>query len=132
MIGIDTNVLVRVLIDDHKAKKQCEQARSLLLKHEKTLITDTVLIETIWVIQRAYSIKKPQIISTIERLLLQSTLVFDDKNTLENALETYRSHAFEFSDALILTKNQEKQCSLYTFDKKLSKHASATHLNQTE
>ena len=64
MIGIDTNILVRVLVNDTDALEQCNKARMLLLKHKKAFITTVVLVETIWVIQRAYKVGKKRTIKT--------------------------------------------------------------------
>jgi len=130
MIGIDTNVLVRVLIDDKNSQQQCENARALLLQHDKIFISTIVFIETAWVLQRIYKVKKDPLILLIERLLLQSKLILENRPLIEKALTLYRLENFDFSDALILSRNQEKKCHLYTFDKKLGKHSSAVYLNK--
>ena len=38
MIGIDTNVLVRILVDDKGALEQCQKARALIRQHDKVFI----------------------------------------------------------------------------------------------
>lgn len=130
MIGIDTNVLVRVLVDDVNAPEQCQKARALLMQQDQVFIHTVVLIETIWVLQRAYDVKKHRVLVLLNQLLLQKILVFESKPLIKEALNLYRTGNFEFSDALILASNDVKQCQLYTFDKKLGKHALATDLNK--
>lgn len=130
MIGVDTNVLVRVLVDDVSAPEQCKKARALLIQQDTVFIHTVVLIETIWVLQRAYSVNKEQILVLLNQLLLQKTLIFESRPLVETALNMYRADNFEFSDALILASHDVKQCQLYTFDKKLGKHSLATDLNK--
>jgi predicted nucleic-acid-binding protein len=58
MIAIDTNVLVRVLVNDPNAKEQCQLARDLITSHGKVWVCRIVLIETVWVLQSTYSFTK--------------------------------------------------------------------------
>jgi len=46
MIAIDTNVLLRYLLEDEVV--QSNKATKLITGTEKVLVTDVVLIETIW------------------------------------------------------------------------------------
>lgn len=48
MIAIDTNVLLRYLLADDE--QQYSKARNLITSHPPVLITDVVLVETIWII----------------------------------------------------------------------------------
>lgn len=130
MIGIDTNVLVRVLVDDEKATEQCRKARALLIQHDKVFISRVVVTETVWVLQRAYAVGKDQILTYLNRLLLQKELVFEDRPLIERACEIYRGETFGFPDALILASHETRQCLLYTFDKILAKYTQARNLEQ--
>ena len=130
MIGIDTNVLVRVLVDDEKAAGQCRKARALLIQHDKIFISRVVVTETVWVLQRVYAVGKDQILTYLNRLLLQKELVFEDRPLIERAYEIYRGETFGFSDALILASHEPRQCLLYTFDKTLARHTQARNLEQ--
>ncbi len=48
MIGIDTNVLVRIVYDDLSAPEQCEKARSLVSStYLPLLVNNIVLVETV-------------------------------------------------------------------------------------
>ncbi|MDQ5908993.1 MAG: hypothetical protein QG599_1087 [Pseudomonadota bacterium] len=68
MIAIDTNVLVRVVVDDPDAPDQCQQARELLLTQGSAWITQIVLIETVWVLESAYGLSKAEIVNVLERI----------------------------------------------------------------
>ncbi len=130
MIGIDTNVLVRVLVDDPGAVRQCEKARAFLLKQDKVFISTVVLVETVWVLQRAYAVRKNHIIKVLMELLQQKSMVFEVRRLIENSLVIYQAERIEFSDALILAAHDAKQCHLYTFDKKLASYTNASDLSR--
>ncbi len=129
MIGIDTNVLVRVLVDDKQAASQCHKARALLRAHNKIFISTIVLTETVWVLQRAYGVDKNDTVNLLDRLLIQKAIVFENRPLLETAIDIYRKGTSGFSDALILAAHHAKACRLYTFDKKLARHESVTDLS---
>ncbi|PIE41509.1 MAG: PIN domain nuclease, partial [Gammaproteobacteria bacterium] len=64
MIAIDTNVLLRYLLQDDKA--QAAKANLLIRDAEAILITDVVLTETIWTLKgKRYNLSKEQIIDVI-------------------------------------------------------------------
>jgi predicted nucleic-acid-binding protein len=65
---IDTNVLVRLLIDDKDAVEQTQLARQFLKRVKQVYITQIVQVETIWVLERAYKIPKNELISILKRL----------------------------------------------------------------
>ena len=129
MTGIDTNILVRILVDDAKAIKQCKTARDFVSKLDKLFICTTVLVETVWVLQRAYGVEKKQILEILQQLLLQNSLIFEDEQLIEKATDKYQTNKFGFSDALILASNSLNNSHLYTFDKKLGKHSLVTLLS---
>lgn len=128
MIGIDTNVLVRILADDANAMQQCQKARDFVTQQDKVFISSIVLVETIWVLQRAYAVDKKQILDILNQLLLQKHLIFENRLLIEKARDIYQVESFGFSDALILAGNKVKECHLYTFDKKLGRHVDASLL----
>jgi len=130
MIGIDTNILVRILVDDKGAVEQCKKARVLLVQHDKIFISTVVLIETVWVLGRAYSVGKEQILNLLNQLLLQKALTFENRSLIERACEIYRNDKPGFSDALILAAHETRQCVLYTFDKTLAKHVQARSMEK--
>jgi len=128
MNGIDTNVLVRILVDDAKAMEQCKIARDFVIEQDNIFISSIVLVETVWVLQRAYAVEKTKVLEILNQLLLQKALIFENRSLIEKAIDIYQVEAFGFSDALILASNAIKNCHLYTFDKKLGKHALASQL----
>lgn len=121
MIAVDTNVLIRILIDDPGAAIQMQSARALLLKSEVLYVTQIVQVETVWVLESAYGFDKPAICRILEHLLEHPQFQLQSANSFEAAATLFRQHAADFSDCLILTESTSQNLQLFTFDKKLSR-----------
>ena len=60
MIAIDANALLRYLLADDAG--QSAQAKALITGHAPALVTDVVLVETVWTLRgRRYNLKKADI-----------------------------------------------------------------------
>lgn len=124
MLGIDTNVLVRYLVQDDDA--QFEKARRLIKREviagRKVFVNQLVLLETEWVLRSRYVISKVQIIEAISGLLDSAEIQFEDEPTIEEALFIWKDCAADFADCLIVAKNRRLGCrATATFDVKASK-----------
>ncbi len=124
MLGIDTNVLVRFLVQDEEA--QFEKARKLIKREvaagSTVLVNQLVLLETEWVLRSRYSLAKNLIIHAISGLLDASDVRFEDEPAVEEALFIWKDSAADFADCLIGAKNRRLGCrATATFDMKASK-----------
>lgn len=133
MIAIDTNVLLRYLLQDDE--KQANKATKLILGTESVLITDVVLTETIWTLKgKRYRLSKEQIIDVIHALFAEPNLTFEDCQAVWGALKDFtnakpikssgKTKQADFPDALIVNKskrhgqlNKDEISTIYTFDK---------------
>ena len=120
MIGIDTNVLVRYLVQDDEqqasaATKIFEQVSDL----NPVFINNIVMCETVWVLSRAYKYKKSLIARTIEQILSTSNIEFENAEGVRKALRHYLTGNADFSDYLLAEINKENGVkTTYTFDRK--------------
>ncbi|HRZ23561.1 MAG TPA: type II toxin-antitoxin system VapC family toxin [Candidatus Contendobacter sp.] len=121
MIAIDTNVLIRVLVDDPDAPDQCEQARELLLTHGLAWIAQIVLVETVWVLESVYGFGRAEILNIIERIRENPALELEAADRLDEALALYRDSTADFADSLILVAATQRRLILHTFDRKLGR-----------
>ena len=121
MIALDTNVLVRVLVDDPDAPDQCEQARELLLTHSSAWIAQIVLVETVWVLESVYGFGRAEILNIIERIRENPALELEAADRLDEALALYRDSTADFADSLILVAATQRRLILHTFDRKLGR-----------
>jgi predicted nucleic acid-binding protein len=55
MIAIDTNILIRLLVDDKGQPEQVEAAWKQVKKEGAVFIPQIVQVETVWVLESAYN-----------------------------------------------------------------------------
>jgi predicted nucleic-acid-binding protein len=115
MIGLDTNVLIRLAIDD--APEQSRIAKRLL-KNNVGFISKTVLLEAEWVLRSVYQIERSAISGFFSKLLESENAVIEDHEVVERALRWY-SEGADFADALHLSSCNAP--ALHTFDKDFCK-----------
>lgn len=121
MIAIDTNILVRILIDDESQPKQVKTARQFARKHPLLFISATVQVELIWVLEYCYKMSKPELIYALKHLNENETFILQNKSQFSTAVSLYESHAVDFSDCMIYAQASEEGIELTTFDKKFAK-----------
>lgn len=128
MIAVDTNVLLRYLLNDDPI--QAAIAEKLINGKETVLITDVVLVETIWTLKgKKYQLNKTDLIAVIQALFKEPNIRFENGQVVWLALNDYRNappingKMADFSDALIVNKAKfiagDKATELvgvYTFD----------------
>ncbi|WP_428622179.1 PIN domain-containing protein [Sedimenticola sp.] len=128
MIAIDTNVLLRYLLEDDEI--QSGKAAKLITGNRRVLVTDVVLVETIWTLRgKRYQLKKADLVSVIQALFQEPNIRFEDGQTIWMALSDYRKarpvkgKEADFSDALIVNKAKYTAAKLeenfggsFTFD----------------
>ena len=124
MLGIDTNVLVRFLVQDDDT--QFEKARRLIKREvsagRRVFVNQLVLLETEWVLRSRYSVQKTQIIEAISALLDADDFQFEDEPSIEEALFIWKESTADFADCLIGAKNRRLGCrATASFDTKASK-----------
>lgn len=90
MIAIDTNVLLRYLLEDDA--EQFGKAVKLISGRQTVLITDVVLVETIWTLRgKKYQLKKPDPVTVIQSLFQEPNIRFEDGQAVWLALTDYRN-----------------------------------------
>lgn len=128
MIAIDTNVLVRILINDPDAPDQNHLARTLAKNAGQLFISQIVQIETVWILQSAYEFEKNQVITVLKAMLTTQAMVLQRAERFALALDQFANSNAGFADCLILTESQQEQLLLWTFDRKLGKLQGANRL----
>ncbi len=130
MIGLDSNILVRFLVQDDPA--QSAMARSLLSRcsaREPGFVGREVLVELVWVLERAYGRAAPDISSALIGLLEAEELVVEDADDVAAAAVAYGSGMTDFADHMIAAAAMRAGCdTLYTFDRKAARHNRVTLL----
>jgi len=123
VIGIDTNVIVRYLTQDDRvqslaAKRIFEQR---LTAERPGFISVVVMVETAWVLERAYRASRRAIAASFEALLTTDTLVIESEQEVYLATISLLGGTASFADALIAALGAKAGCSYtLTFDRKAS------------
>ncbi|KEQ16278.1 PIN domain-containing protein [Endozoicomonas numazuensis] len=114
MIAIDTNVLLRYLLQDDE--KQSQKATALIHSCSSVLVTDVVLCETLWTLKgKKYQLARSDLLAVIDRLFRERNIRFEEGQVIWRA---YRDFAEavpvkiaggkkkwpDFADILIINK----------------------------
>ncbi len=127
MIGLDTNILVRYLVQDHL--EQARLAGQLIESGDTFFINQIVLCELVWVLVSCYDLDKQQIIAVLEKILVIHQFKIENSDLARKALEDFKDSKSDFSDCLIGRANQAYGCKMTaSFDKNLKKLDSFTVL----
>ncbi|TLS66725.1 type II toxin-antitoxin system VapC family toxin [Mariprofundus erugo] len=121
MIAADTNLLVRILVDDPNQSEQVAIARKIASDAKQMFVPQIVAVELVWVLQAAYKLDKSIIVPLLEHLLHNSAFILQAEERFMEALELFKKNSCGFSDCLIAAESQAANCTLMTFDKKLSR-----------
>jgi predicted nucleic-acid-binding protein len=120
MAALDTNVLVRYLVQDDPA--QLATARRLIRKcvsEGRTLyLPVSVALELEWVLRSNFGFGKDEVIHTLSRLLSSADLSFEAEGALELALLLYKKGPAGYADCVhVALASQAGEQPLWTFDK---------------
>ncbi len=124
MIGLDTNVLVRFLVDSADEPSQSTRARALvgaaIARGEPVLIPLVALVETVWVLRRAGGFGRDEIARTIRGLLHARGIEVGDREIVQRAIAVFETNKGDFADHVIADQARTAGASaLYTFDRAL-------------
>lgn len=126
MTGLDTNVVIRFLVQDDDAQSPiATRAFSRLTKDQPGFISAVVLAEISWVLARAYKASREDIARALEGLLRSAELIVENAEAAYRALGLYMaSTSVDFADALIAeTARLAGAGETLTFDRNAAKEA---------
>lgn len=128
MIALDTNLLVRLLVNDDE--RQAAKVEAWLQVNtspaQPAWVDHIVLCELAWVLERSYGYGQVEINACVTALLAQNNLKVESPELVRQALSLHASQSADFSDYLLAARAQAAgYAPVLTFDKKATK--SATH-----
>lgn len=124
MKALDTNVLIRFLVNDDE--KQAEIVYKTFKRAEdekkKFWIPILVILETLWVFESVYKIPRKDILDSIYELTMIPIFKFESLPSIQYFIITARKNKIDLSDLLIACSAKQSECeSVLTFDKKAAK-----------
>lgn len=111
MIAIDTNVLVRLLTGDNSSQYKASQK---LFSSEEIFISDTVILETEWVLRAAYDLDAGSICSALRQVFGLKNVHLSNARLMAQVIAWHEA-GLDFADAFHLALSQEQE-ALKTFD----------------
>jgi predicted nucleic-acid-binding protein len=124
MIGLDTNVILRYLLQDDP--KQSRQANLIfdrqLSERNPGFISLVTVLEIVWILRSLLKQDPSQIASHLENLLAADSLEVQNEQQVFNAVFALKRGTGDFEDALIGALNAWAGCShTLTFDRKAAR-----------
>ena len=127
MIAIDTNILLRYVVDTRDTV-QVARARELVRQEcsaaSPALVVDIVLCEFVWVMRKTLRFKKEQIVEALDHLTRDSLIEFEDRISVLGAFQSYHEGHADLADYLIAA--HALRCgadAVVTFDAATSNHS---------
>ena len=122
MIALDTNVLVRFLVEDDT--EQSRQAKAMIQRaiagNSPCFVSEVVVCEVVWVLGTSYQVGREEIARVLRQLLRARHLTFPKGERLSRALSAFEPGRGDFTDYLIRETAREAGCeSVATFDRAL-------------
>jgi predicted nucleic-acid-binding protein len=123
VIALDTNVLVRFLVqDDPEQARLATKAIDQLSDVVPGFVSREVLVELVWVLERAYRLGRAEIAGALDGLLTSTELVIEGADEVGPAVELYRNDGFGFADLMIAGAARRAGASeLVTFDRRAAR-----------
>jgi predicted nucleic-acid-binding protein len=123
VIALDTNVLVRFLVqDDPEQALVAAEVIDRLTDADPGFVSREVLVELVWVLERAYGYGNAEISGALDGLLSSIELLIEAADDVGPALECYRSDGFGFADLMIAAAARRAGAAeLVTFDRKAAR-----------
>lgn len=121
MIGLNTNILVRYLTQDDPVQslKATEIIEQRLTEEDPGFVSIVVMVEIVWVLDRAYGLAAHKIAAAIERMLQAEVLVVEHEQEVFPAMIALKEGQGSFADAVIAALGARADCSCtLTFDQK--------------
>lgn len=124
MIAVDTNVLVRALVDQADDPRQQGRARQALQDAEATgetiFVASLVVAETVWVLKSVARLSRSEIASVFADLLEMPLIQFEDRAGVAAGVEALRSGGPGMADQLLYRATRMAGArELLTFDSSL-------------
>jgi predicted nucleic-acid-binding protein len=119
VIGLDTNVLVRYIMqDDIKQSSLATRIVESLTAESPGFVPLVTIVELAWVLSSAYDLSRGQLIEAFEALLRTRELVVERAETVWKGLRLLQRAGGDFADCLIACSAQAAGCvKTMTFDR---------------
>jgi predicted nucleic-acid-binding protein len=119
MMGLDTHVLVRYIMqDDAKQSAQAVRLLDALSVEKPGFVTLVSVVELVWVLSSCYDLNRTQLVTALEALLRTKELVIENAEVVWRAVRLFRDSSGDFADFLVERSAAAAGCfQTMTFDR---------------
>ena len=130
VVGIDSNVLLRALLNDSAQQSALSQTFLETLNPDKRgYVGVTVLLEVFWVLNRRNKVPRDRVAATFNALLTLEHIEFEDFDSIRRSIAAYLNDGVDFPDILLSERNGAAGCSAtMTFDSMAAKRIPSMEL----
>ena len=118
MIIIDTNIILRYLLNDNE---ELNQKATEIIDNNDIFIPTEVIIEASYVLNKVYKVEKDKIYEAVEELLNIENINFQNGNTIRLAFKSYAKKSLDIVDCMLYAYCKNENYQIETLDKKLNK-----------
>lgn len=129
MIALDTNVLVRFIVEDdpRQAAAAAKLVERAVMADQPLFVSGIVLCELVWVLGGSYGVSRAEIARVLRELLRARHLSFEAPDQFVRALAAFLRGKGDFADYLILERGRAAGCeAVATFDRVVLKERGFT------
>ena len=102
MIGLDTNVLVRYIMqDDPKQSAQATELVESLTVDAPGFVPLVSVIELVWVLSSSYALSREQTAGALEAILRSKEILVERADLVLRAMRIFKEKRADFADCLI-------------------------------
>jgi predicted nucleic-acid-binding protein len=128
MIGLDTNVLVRYIMqDDPKQSPKAKRLIESLTSEQPGFVSLVVIVDLVWVLSSSDGMKRDQLVEALDLLLRSKELIVDRADRVLQAQRRFAKGGADFADCLIERIAHAQGCkATMTFDSGAAEAAGMT------
>ena len=112
MKGLDTNVIVRYLVEDdpHQVARAVAYIDTHCTADNPCRVNRIVLCELEWVLSSGYGYSRALVVNVLERILRTGEFVIEDRDEAWTAVRQFRDGNADFADCLLAKTNLAQGC----------------------
>lgn len=125
MIGLDTNVLVRYIMQDDPGQSlKATQIVESLEGAGSGYVTLVSVVELVWVLSTSFELSRAQVAQALDAIIRTKQFKIENADQVIRALRVFKIGKSDFADCLIERSANSAGCDkTLTFDVNASKHA---------
>ena len=120
---LDTNVILRFLLNDHPAHFQRAQAfmTDVISGKITVYIPDSVLAECVYVLLKVYKVPKAKTCEVLTDLISYAGINHLNRDILIHSLQLFAAHNVDVVDAIVHATGKQQDWDVFSFNQDMRK-----------